>query len=134
MRKPTRISLRNKCIHHLNNWQQLGCLVREYSASRHKVGKDRSRFTWRLITGVAKDGRAILLYPIIRKQDKVPHSVCRMMSEYEGRGAIVGCVENIGDAWDVVQANEKEYKRKARTYLHRYWLEKYKKSKEREDE
>lgn len=38
------------------------------------------------------------------------------MSEYEKRGAIVGCAASIGDAWDIVQDDESLNKRLPRTY------------------
>lgn len=126
MRRTNRLRLRNKIIKHLNGWQQLGCMAREFSTSPAVRGRDRNRFIWRLVSGVAKDGRAILIYPIRDRREKVPKLICELMMQYEGRQAIVGCALHIGDAWDIVSDNEAEYKRKQQTYSYRYWHQKLK--------
>lgn len=133
MRKPPRIRLRNKIIKHLNQWQQLGCLVREYAPPRTKLGRGQNRFMNRLIGGVSKDGRAILLYPIRDRRETIPRLICELMLEYDGRGAIVGTCLHIGDAWDCVFNDEKAHKRKQQTWSYRYWAEKHK-NRSKEDE
>lgn len=125
MRKRGRVYLRNKLIHHLNNWQQLGCLVRPWPTTAIPKRKGKERFLGRLIWGVAKDGRAILILPILSRKTKIPFNLCSLMVNYEGRGAIVGCAEHLGDSWDIVFADESQHKRKQKTYLHRFWLEQY---------
>jgi hypothetical protein len=134
MRKIGRLRLRNKIIKHLNAWQQLGCLVREHAS--HSIRRERGgrRYLWRLVSGVAKDGRSILIYPITHHKDRVPFNVCQLMLEFEGRGGIVGCAAHIGDAWDIVSADESRYKRKKRTFYHRHWHEQYLKGKAHERE
>lgn len=133
MRRRGRLHLRNKIVEHLNRWQQLGCLVKPHSAGMvSKTGKER--FLGRLISGVAKDGRAILILPILSRKTKIPFNLCRLMMQYDGRGAIVGTAEHIGDAWDIVYADPKQYKRKAKTYLYRFWFEKYSKGKKDDSE
>lgn len=133
MRKPTRLRLRNKIIHHLNQWQQLGCIAYEFARPAPWGRNNKNRYNWRLVSGVAKDGRAILIYPITDRRRKIPKLIVKLMMELEGRGALVGCAPDIGSAWDIVFDNEAEHKRKAYTYLHRYWNEKYLKSKGNEE-
>lgn len=126
--KPSRLTLRNRILRQLQAWPQLGCVAHELHRAPKYTGRensgnrrDLSFFLWRLIGGVAKDGRAILLYPVLDRAEVVPGVVSSFMIEYESRGALVGCVTDISDAWDVVFGNESEYKRKARTYSFRYW-------------
>lgn len=134
MRRMTKLRLRNKIIHHLNQWQQLGCLVRENATKPNRRDLKRmNRHSWRLVTGVARDGRSIMIWPIKDRYEPVPQVICNLMLEYEGRGAIVGCAVHIGDAWDIIYDDEKVHKRKAQTYSFRYWHEK-RKSKGNSDE
>lgn len=128
MGQEKRIKLRNKIARTLNNWQQLGCLVRVGPWGRETVR--RERYFWRLVSGVAKDGRAILIYPLSVESENIPFSVCSLLMEYEGRGAITGCAKNIGDAWCIVSDDEKEYKRPKRTWYYRRWYNLYKESKQ----
>lgn len=126
MRK-NRIRLRNHIVHHLNNWQQLGCYVRAGVSPRlTQKNKNKGTYEPRFVSGVAKDGRAILIYPITSKFAHVPAPVVALMMEYDSRGAIVGTAENESDAFDIVVCNEKEYPRKQKTWGHRYWLDKQK--------
>jgi hypothetical protein len=123
----SRIRLRNKIVFHLNKWQQLGCLVRSGAGvSIIRRARSKTGLATRLVSGVARDGKAILIYPVMDRKDRVPGEICKVMAEYESRGAIVGTACDIGDAWDIVFNDESQYKRKQKSYLHRYWLEKNK--------
>jgi hypothetical protein len=117
----TLIWLRNRIVEALTNWEQLGCIV---STGDHffGMGQKKKNIGFHLfIFGTAKDGRAILLYPI-RPHNKsggiLPRRIREFMMEYDARGAIVGTCTEIGDAWDVV-IDDPEYPRKKRTYTHR---------------
>lgn len=98
------------------------------------------RFFSRLIIGTkAPNGRAVLVYPHIQYSKKTPTCILKIMMEYEAQGAIVGYACNIGDAWDIVFDNPKEYKRKVRTYDYRKDFERWqykrrKNQKERDEE
>lgn len=136
--KQGRLALRNRIVTALNSWEQLGCIAFAGPApgyAREKYGKQK--YFWRLVSGVAKDGRAVLIYPVRNRWDRVPRKVVRLMLELEGRGAIVGTAENIGDAWCIAAADTVEYKRAKKTFLHQYWHQRYqreKKKHERESE
>ena len=124
-----RLSHRNQLARQLVAWgDRLGVYVDEQYIAPSTKMRDRNRFFfWRLIRGVAMDGRAIVLYPILNRLDPVPLLVSRLMMLYAKRGAIVGCVLDIGDCWDVVYDNPLEYKRKVRTFSYRFWYNKRKK-------
>lgn len=121
MRYRGRVHLANKIVKHLNNWQQLGCQAWRV---RSLVGV---KYAARLVFGISSEGKAMILYPKLKANESVPFSVCQLMLEAESRGAIAGCVENIGDAWDLAYDDEEEYPRKRRTFAHQYWFNKHQK-------
>lgn len=110
-------SMRNRIVNALNNWQQLGCLA--LSGDRFFVPKKfmRGRYMARLVFGVAKDGRAILILPNPRRSP-LPMFIARLLQDYESHGALVGCAQDILDAYDIV-ADSAEHKRKQRTFAYR---------------
>jgi hypothetical protein len=120
------IMLRNRIVQALTNWDQLGCrVVRGDRFFRLKT--DRQGLGLHLLVfGTSKDGEAILIYPYPHK-GRVPLDVCRLMRDFFYRGALVGCAAEIGDAWDIVQNNPDEFKRKKRTYRFMYELAIWKK-------
>lgn len=86
------------------------------------------------MSGVAKDGRAILIYPIISRFSRLPGPVVKLMMEYESRGAIVGTAEDVNDGWDIVADDAKNYKRKQKSFGHLYWANKQKEKKHDSEE
>ncbi len=141
-RRLSRIRLRNAIIRHLNAWGQLNTIVRCGDAFQFHVTKGRreTRFFSRLIIGTkGPGGRAVLIYPHIEDSKKTPTCIVKIMMEYEAQGAIVGYACNIGDAWDIVFDDPKEYKRKRRTYnyqkdFERWQYRRRKKREERDDD
>lgn len=125
MRPRGRVWLRNKIISFLNSKPQLGCKVFAgvTPAVQRARGKQDQYFS-RLITGIARDGRMIVIYPIIHWPDRIPKAVCKYMGEVDALCGIVGTASNIGEAWDIVICDEKEYPRTERTRLHNYLLKK----------
>lgn len=123
MKKDNRVSLRNKFVDFLNNKEMLGCRVYSGVAphSKYKV-KSKEKFFWRFVMGTAKDGRTILIYPLINRSEQMPVSVFTYMAETEDLGAIVGTARNIGDCFLIVVDNPIEYKRTKQTRKHRYFL------------
>ena len=113
------VHLRNKIIKNLHEWEQLGCRV--YSGAAlfrdRRAGDPRFRHFWRLVFGVAKDGRAILVYPMPDRKGRIPDHIVDLLAEYHDRGALAGCAADIGDAWDIVVSDPKEYPRKSRTFM-----------------
>jgi len=130
MKKETRISLRNKIVKFLNEKEMLGCRVYSGIApiSKKRV-QSKERFFWRFVSGTAKDGRTILIYPIPNRSERIPISIFEHMALVEDMGAIVGTSHTIGDAFIIV-VDSPEYKRTNQTRMHRYFLERYKKEKE----
>jgi hypothetical protein len=107
-----KVRLRNRIVDHLNA-AGLGCFV-------ESIKREFAEISRHLVWGVAKDGRAILIYPIGPKRTgDFSKRVATLMEEFEKRGAIVGCAASIGDAWDIVYSDETVYKRKKRTYNHK---------------
>lgn len=129
MKRQTRVRLRNKLVKTINNWQQLGAIAWPGISPGHRSsfrgGNDKTQGYWRMVGGTSKDGKTIMIYPIISRWEAMPLAVCQMMVELESRGALVGCAANIGDAWCIVSNDEKEYKRAKRTWYHHDWLEKH---------
>jgi hypothetical protein len=78
-------------------------------------------FRSRLITGVAKDGRAIMLFIMVGSR-RVPAYIANILKKYEDRGGIVGSIFNVEDAWEVLYNGEEPRKRKARTYEYRRFI------------
>lgn len=119
--------LRNRIVAHLNQWP-LDVLV----FGGDKFFSDNKYSKWffhrRLIFGVGQGGKAILLYPVARRTRMLPLAICKLLSEFESRGAVVGCVYNISDAWDVCVQNPREYKRKKRTYDYRLTIERHRRA------
>jgi len=109
------LALRNKIVTALTNWQQLGCVALKGDRFFVIRGERKTPGMHLLVWGCAKDGRAIMIWPMARTRT-MPLIVAELMGEYHSRGALVGCAKNIGDAFDVVADNPREYKRKLRTY------------------
>lgn len=128
MNRRGRVYLRNKIVKALNNWQQLGCMAwAGPTPGFRRLRKVNDPYSWRLVSGISSEGKAMILYPILKANDRVPLSICRFMLEAESRGAIVACCETIGDAWDAAFDDGDEYPRKRRSYSYRYWYTKHKK-------
>jgi hypothetical protein len=116
------IWLRNRILEAFKTWEPT--LEAHVASGDHFFGMGQKRKNiglHLLIFGVARDGRAILLYPI-RAHNKsggfLPKAVREFMMEYEHRNALVGTCVEIGDAFDIVVDNAAEYPRKKRTYTH----------------
>lgn len=110
--------LKNKIIRTIEKWPQLGCFL---ISSPIKIKKNFAgkKAEDELIFGCASDGRLVIIYPYKSRHAILDKKLCFLMQEMECRGAIVGCATNILDAWDIISDDEKEYKRKKRTYIHR---------------
>lgn len=132
MKPLNQVRLRNKFVRTINNWPQLGAYswygatptTRLSGGDENRVGigqKDK-HILWRLVGGVARDGRLILIYPLVKYRDEVPFTISQLMMEAESRGAIVGTACNIGDVYTIVADNPTEYKRCQRTYSYRNWF------------
>lgn len=121
-----RIRLRNRIRDFLNSKAVLDCKVEAgpisgvVAASRRNVKK----YFERLVTGTAKNGRTIVIYPLVSKDDSVPRAICDHMKEIETRGGIVGTAKSIGDAFCIV-VDSQEYPRFNHTFLHHYWLRRW---------
>ncbi len=128
MNKRGRVFLRNKIERTLNSgaWAELGCKVYSgVSPGQKRRIKAKDRHFWRFVMGTAKDGRTILIYPLMHHCEMIPISIWEYMIELEERNALVGCALNLGDAWCIVSDNPSEYKRAQRTFLHQYARQRY---------
>lgn len=123
-----RIKFRNKVIRQLEDWHRRGSLVFSNPRTELPAGREK-RFHHRLIWGIGKDGKTVLLYPLRSRKELIPKAICEELESAFLRGAIVGTVEHIGDAWDTVFADESQYKRKKKTFLWQWCLERYEKRK-----
>jgi hypothetical protein len=96
----------------------LNCIV--FSGSHLYIKNDQligNRYLNRLVIGASFDGRAIIIYADPgASRWFVPRSVRNIMRGVHERGGIVGIAKDLGDAWDIIVDNPKEYKRKPRTY------------------
>lgn len=126
----SRLALRNKLIRTINeDWAE------KFGAKAHGLpppipGREvDSEFHWRFVQGIARNGRAIVIYPLLARFEKIPFRICHYMMEFEKRGAIVGCAEGLGDCYCIVADNPAEYRRFKKTYSHRKWFEYYSKGK-----
>ncbi len=98
----------------------MNCLI--YPAGALIPGKKpfdkKLKYFWRLIIGTAKDGRSIMIYPIpSTKIFDIPMSIREILQANHDRGALAGVAANIGDAFDIVFADELQYPRKRRTFI-----------------
>lgn len=122
---------RNKFIRTINNWQQLGAFAFPGPTAEFRTNTNNSkapnRFLWRLVCGISKDGKIIMIYPVKDRRDPVPRVVSEMMMEADSRGGIVGAAEHLGDLWCIVADDPVSYKRAKKTYAHRVWFEHYQK-------
>lgn len=126
MKEKGRIHLRNKIIAFLNGKASFGCKVHaEGIPGAKRMRGARARYFSRLITGVAKDGRMIVIYPFIHRRELIPRPICEYMREVEMRCGITGTASNIGDAYEIVADDPVEYPRKEKTKLHQYAMRKY---------
>ncbi len=124
MKTKGRINLRNRIERFLNEHATFGCKVHSgVTPSPKKQVKAKERFFWRFVTGTAKDGRTILIYPMILRNERIPVPICEYMKEIESRNALVGTAENLGDAYTIVVDDPIEYKRAKKTRMHEYWLQ-----------
>lgn len=128
--KKSRLALRNRFIKVINeDWAE------KFGARAHGLlapipgSESDADFHWRFVQGVAKDGKALLIYPILGRDEKIPFRICRYMLDFEARGAIVGCAESVGDLYCIVANNPEEYKRPKKSYYYRRWHEHYLKGK-----
>lgn len=106
--------IRNRIARALENWQQLGCRVIKGDRFFVVRGEKKQAGMHLFVFGCAKDGRAILIYPMPWR-NRVPLQIARFMLDFHERGALVGCAKDIGDAHDIV-ADSPEHQRKRRTY------------------
>lgn len=110
-----RFKFRNKLIRYINqSWQKdFGAWVIPGDAVFHVEHFDRNfRAFSRLIIGANGAGKGIFLYPEPKLRIAVPGEVRKFLREMAKRGAIVGAVYDVGDAWDVLLGE----KRKPRTF------------------
>lgn len=125
-----RIKLRNKICAQLQDWEErLGVHnVRIDPTPASPFG--RNKLFHRFIRGIAKDGRSLLIYPIISRTEQMPIAICEEMEAADAAGAIVGCADGISDAWDIVFCDELEYPRKQKSYRYKWWGARYRKRRE----
>lgn len=125
--------LRNRLIEAINNWHMLDATV---TSGFRFFGKDRPKYKGlsRLVIGVGKGGKAIAIYPYRQGSKNTPLAVCRLMRDWADRGALVGMAVDILDGWDICADDEKDYKRKRRTYYYRERLAEHAAKLRRDDE
>jgi hypothetical protein len=70
----------------------------------------------------------------MRELGKVPKEIAKLLVEYNERGALVGCVCDINDAWDIVVSDENNHKRKRRTYAYKKFYAQYVANRKNQDE
>lgn len=114
------LRLRNKIIHTANNVWTFGCFLH---VGQYRFKRIRARNQWgsdRLITGVHKDGRAILIY--IAGERSVPNGIADLLHKYATLGGVAGVALSLDDAWEILYNGEEPRKRKARTYEYRRFI------------
>lgn len=132
MKPPNRVRLRNKFVNVIGRWPQLGAFAwRGATPLPRKTHFPRDPdFLWRVICGVTRDGRALMIYPILHHREKMPGAICRIMIEVQSRGGLVGTALNIGDVYVILADNPSEHKRPRRTFRHQdRWEELQKRNK-----
>ena len=123
LNKTGRIKLRNKIEAFLNNHPDFGCRVHSgISPAPKKRVRSKERHYWRFVTGTAKDGRTILILPILTRNERVPVSLCEYLEEIAVKSPYVGMAENLGDVFCIIMNDPVEYPRDAKTTYWRYWL------------
>lgn len=130
MTKPmpeNRIKLRNKICSQLQAWEKRLEISNIHIDPTPISRAGHDKLFHRFIHGIAKGGRAILIYPIIKRTEQMPKGICAYMMNFELAGGIVGCADGISDAWDICYPVEGEYTRKQKTYLYRWWGNYYRK-------
>lgn len=125
MNKKGRISIRNKFVRFINEHHEFGAKVSSgpVPAPKKRV-TSKERHFWRLISGTAKDGRTILIYPLLLRNERVPIFVCQYLAEIADKTPYVGLAETIGDVLCILKNDQLNYPRADRTFYFRYWLKK----------
>lgn len=130
MNKKGRIALRNHFVKFLNDHPKFDCKAHSGLAPAPKKRVNaKERHFWRFVCGTAKDGRTILIYPMILRNERVPIFVAKYMSEIADKSPYVGCATDLGDVYCIIANDPIEYPRADKTNSFRYWIKKYQESK-----
>lgn len=117
--KIPRFKLRNEImLLYEKRWGEvLGCTLIPGHAVFHQRERHLKYYQFQnLIIGFKKGGKAIFIYPHPTRA-KLSRKVADFLRKAYDVGCLVGCANDAFDAYDIIADDEKEYKRKKRTYL-----------------
>lgn len=124
MSAESRVRLRNRMVEYINTYPAFkGC--KAFSGlvpGNQRSVATREKYFWRFVNGTTPDGRVILIYPLLRRNDRLPLGVAEFMEEISQKSPFVGTAESLGDVFCILKNDPVEYPRAKKTWFFRYCI------------